>query len=127
MKSLIISIISLAVIVAAWAIFVNYADKNIHELTGLIEDDILENVYAQNWDKAEDQISDLSKKWHSQKKTYTFFFDTAAVMETDYSIARAKQYIAAKDVSLASGELSCIKEQLGFLHLNELITLDNVF
>lgn len=127
MRSLIISIISLAVIVAAWGIFVNYADKNIHELTGIIEDDILENVYAQNWDKAEDQIADLSKKWHDQKKTYTFFFDTAAVMETDYSIARAKHYITAKDISLASGELSCIKEQLGFLHLNELITLDNVF
>ncbi len=127
MRSLIISIISLVVIITVWGFFVNYADKNIHELTGIIEDDILENVYAQNWDKAENQVSDLSKKWHDQKKTYTFFFDTAAVMETDYSIARAKQYIAAKDVTLASVELSCIKEQLGFLHLNELITLDNIF
>lgn len=127
MKSLIISIVSIAVVVIAWGIFVNYSDKNIHELMNKVEDDILISVYAEDWEQAADQFQDLSEKWHKQKKVYSFFFNTTAINDTDYSIARAKNYIYAKDVPLAAGELNCIKEQLAFLHLNELISLDNVF
>jgi len=126
-RALITSILSIAVLVTSWSIFVNYSDKNIHKLMNAIEDDILISVYAEDWDKAEDQLNDLSKKWHKQKKVYSFFFNTTDINDTDFSIARAKNYIYAKDVPLASGELNCVKEQLGFLHLNELITLDNVF
>ncbi len=127
MRALVVSILAIAVIAASWGIFVNYSDKNIHKLMNTIEEDILISVYAEDWDKAADQFNDLSKKWHKQKKVYSFFFNTKAINDTDFSIARAKNYIYSRDISLASGELNCIKEQLGFLHLNELITLDNVF
>jgi hypothetical protein len=127
MKALIISAISMAVIIGSWGIFVSYADKNIHELTNMIEDDIMISVYAEDWSTAKAQYKVLSEKWHSQKKVYTFFFDTLPVLQADYSIARVENYIYAEDVPLAAGELSCIKEQLGFLHTNELITLDNIF
>ena len=105
----------------------NYADENIHDLTRSIEDDIMVSVSAEDWVKAEEQFKDLSDRWHKQKKIYSFFFYTSAINDTDFSISRAKGYIKTKDASLASGELYCIKEQLAFLHLNELITLDNVF
>ena len=127
MKALIISFISIAVVVASWGVFVNYSDKNIHGLMNSIEDDILISVYAQDWDKAEKQFNDMAKKWHKQKKIYSFFFNTVDINETDYSIARAKNYIYARDIPLAAGELNCVREQLKFLHLNELITLDNTF
>ena len=127
MRALITSILCVAVIIASWSIFVNYSDKNIHKLMNTIEDDILISIYAEDWDKAEDQLNDLSKKWHKQKKVYSFFFNTMDINDTDFSISRAKNYVYAKDIPLASGELNCVKEQLGFLHLNELITLDNVF
>ena len=51
MKALIISIISMAVLIAGWGIFVNYSDKSIHKLMNSIEDDILVNVNAQEWDR----------------------------------------------------------------------------
>lgn len=127
MKALIISIACMALLITSWCFFVGFSDKTIHGMMNSIEDDILVSVYAENWDKAEDQFDDLSGKWHKQKKVYTFFFNTLDINETDYSIARAKNYIHARDISLASGELNCVKEQLGFLHLNELITLDNIF
>lgn len=117
----------MAVIISGWGIFVNYADRNIHDLTGMIDNDIIKSVYAEDWDSAQAQFADFSKKWHKQKKTYTYFFDTEAIMETDYSIARAERYIESENIPLAAGELSSVREQLGFLHLNELITLDNVF
>lgn len=127
MKALIVSIVSLTIVVAGWGFFVNYSDKSIHRLMNSIEDDIITSVYTQDWAKAEDQFDDLSKKWHKQKKIYSFFFNTIDINDTDFSIARAKYYIRTKNVSLASGELNCVKEQLGFLHLNELVSLDNVF
>jgi hypothetical protein len=126
-KTLFISILGMAVIIASWSIFVNHADDNIHKLINSIEEDILISVYAEDWDNAADQFDRLSKDWHDQKKIYSFFFNTTDINNTDFSIARTKKYISTKDRSLASGELNCIKEQLGFLHLNELITLDNVF
>ena len=127
MKSLIISVVSIAVLITSWIIFVNYADKNIHQLMNTIEDDIIVNVYEEDWNSASDKFKDLSEKWHKQKKVYSFFFDATAINNTDFSISKAKDYIKSQNISLAAGELNCIKEQLGFLHLNELITLDNVF
>lgn len=127
MRALIISILSVAVIIASWGIFVNYSDKSIHEMTNAIEDEILISVYAEDWTNAQAQFDEFSKKWHKEKKIYSFFYSTVSLNETDYSIARAKNYIYSENIALSSGELSCIKEQLGFLHLNELISLDNLF
>lgn len=127
MKALVISFISISVVIAAWGVFVNYSDKSIHGLMNTIEDDIIISVYAEDWDKAEKQFDDMAKKWHKQKKIYSFFFNTMDLNEADYSIARAKDYIHSRDLPLAAGEMNCIKEQLKFLHLNELITLDNTF
>lgn len=127
MKALIISFVSLAVVIASWGFFVNYSDKTIHHLMNAIEDDILISVYAEDWDKAKEQFNDMAERWHNQKKVYSFFFNTKDINETDYSIARAKNYIYARDVPLSTGELNCIREQLKFLHQNELITLDNTF
>lgn len=127
MRALIISIISIAVLLAGWGVFVNYSDKTIHKMMNTIQDDILVNVSVQDWRRAEKQFDDLSDKWHKQKKIYTFFFNTKEINDTDYSIAKAKYYIKQKNAALSSGELNCIREQLKFLHLNELITADNVF
>ncbi|HWQ78529.1 MAG TPA: DUF4363 family protein [Anaerovoracaceae bacterium] len=127
MRSLIISFVVMALVVSGWGIFVNYSDKNIHRLMNVIEDDILVSVNAEDWEKASEQIDELSEKWDKQKKVFTFFFDTEDIRDTGFSISRAKNYIKAKNLSLAAGELNLTKEQLEFLHMNELITLDNIF
>jgi hypothetical protein len=126
-RALIISIMCFSAIIIAWFVFENYADENIHDLSKSIEDDIMVSVAAEDWDKAESEFKKLSDKWHKQKKIYTFFYHTSAINDTDFSIARAKGYIKSQDASMAIGELHCIKEQLAFLHLNDLITLDNIF
>ncbi|MDD4564566.1 MAG: DUF4363 family protein [Eubacteriales bacterium] len=127
MRALIVSIVCFSVLTISWLIFVNYADENIHALTKSIKDDIIVSVSEGDWDAAESQFEELSDKWHKQKKIYNFFYHTSAVNDTDFSIARAKGYIKAEDFSMAIGELHCIKEQLTFLHLNDLITLENIF
>jgi len=125
-RSLVISLISIGILVTSWIVFVNYADKNIHELMNMIDDDILISANAGDWDKASDDFKNLSDKWHKQKKIYSLFIDTKAINDTDFSIARAKKYIGTKNLSLSAGELNCIKEQLGFLHLNEILSIENI-
>lgn len=127
MRTLIASIVIMAATITIWGFFVRYSDKTIHDLMGTIEDDVLISVQSENWGDASDQFRKLSEKWHKQKKIYSFFFNSKDINDTDYSIARAKEYIHTENKSLASGELNCIREQLKFLHANELITLDNVF
>lgn len=127
MRALIISISCFSVLITSWVMFTNYTDENIHALTKSIENDIIVSVSAEDWNTAESQFEKLSDKWHNQKKVYTFFYHTSAINDADFSIARAKGYIKSEDPSMAIGELLCIKEQLVFLHFNELITLENIF
>ena len=127
MKALVVAIASLVVMISGWAVFVSYSDSQIHELMNTIDNDILADVYDGDWSNAESQFRQLSKEWHHQKKIYSFFFNNIDVNETDYSIARAKDYIKSQDTALAAGELNCIKEQLKFLHFNELASFDNIF
>lgn len=127
MRALIISIMCFSVVIISWLIFENYADENIHALSESIENDIIASVSAEDWDKAESEFNKLSDKWHKQKKVYTFFYHTSAINDTDFSIARAKGFIKSQNASSAIGELHCVKEQLAFLHLNDLIRLDNIF
>ncbi len=127
MRSLIISIICFSILTISWALFVDYADENIHAMTGSIEDIIMKSITTEDWETADYQFEKLTDKWHKKKKVLTFFYHTSAINDTDFSIARAKGYIKSKDASMAIGELLCLKEQLAFLHLNDLITPENIF
>jgi len=127
MKALIISIASIAVIIAAWWIFTDYAGSRIDGLIGDIDGRIRPSIEAGNWDEASEQIGELSGKWQEQKKVYTIFFDTTELIAAEHSIAVAESYIKEQDPALSAGELSLLAEQLKYLHANELISLDNIF
>ena len=126
MKSFIISFISIGILICGWGIFVHYADNHLHDLMNMIDEEILADANEGDWDSSAESFQELSNKWHDQKKIYSLFLDTEAVNNTDFSIARAKKYIESKDLALSAGELNCIREQLGFLHLNEIISLENI-
>ena len=127
MRSFIASVCCLAVILAAWFVYIGYSDETLHGFMNDIEDTIIKQVEAENWSAAYDSFDDISDGWHKYKKTAGFFLDTQALNEADYTIARCKYYIKAQDVSNASGELACLKEQLAFLHKNERVNLENIF
>ncbi|WP_206459736.1 DUF4363 family protein [Anaerovorax sp. IOR16] len=127
MRSFIISIINLLLILGIWLVFMFYCEKSIDELSKNLEQNIMIEIENDDWGSAEKHFSDFSDKWHDNKKIYTFFLDSRALLDTDFSIGRAESYIKSKDSSLALGELSCIHEQLKFLYLNEKISLENLF
>lgn len=127
MKALISSVLLLAISVAGWLVFLNYTHDTLHSMMNQIKEEVLIQVEAENWEEAGDNFDKVSEKWHKEKKRYALFLDSSAILDTDFSVARAKGYLEAKDVSLATGELKCIVEQLGFLHANEKVTWENLF
>lgn len=127
MRNFIISIVCLGILVGAWAVFGFYSNKTIDSYEQALENSIIKAVEAEQWEKAYTEFRNLSQDWHRYKKAAAFFLDTQAINDTDYSIAKAKYYIKAEDVSNSSGELASLKEQLVFLHQNESITWGNIF
>lgn len=127
MRNFIISIVCLGILIGAWGAFGFYSNKTIDRYEQALENSIIKAVETEQWEKAYTEFQNLSHDWHQYKKAAAFFLDTQAINDTDYSIARAKYYIKEKDASNSSGELSCLKEQLVFLHQNESITWGNIF
>lgn len=126
MRSFIVSIINLLLILTLWFGFMFYCENTIGKLAETLEKNIVTEIENENWNTAKEEFDDFSEQWHKSKKVYYYFLDTRAILDTDFSIGRAESYIKSKDSSLALGELSCIREQLKFLYLNEKISLENV-
>lgn len=127
MRNFIIALICLSLLIGAWCVFDNYSDDKLHGYINDIENTIIAEVESGKWDKAYSDFNALSKDWHKYKKHAAFFLDTRAINDTDYSIARSRFYIKAKDDSNSTGELACLKEQLTFLHYNESLDWGNIF
>ncbi|QHI71353.1 DUF4363 family protein [Aminipila terrae] len=126
MRSFLISLVCLFLLIGTWSAYTNYSDEKIHEFINAIDEKILVEVEDGNWKQATDNFEELKDSWHDYKKTACFFFSTDKINEADYSIARTEYYIKSKDDSNSSGELSCLKEQLKFLHENESLSLSNL-
>lgn len=127
MRNFVISVICLSLLVGVWCVFDSYSDKTLHGYIEDIEDNIIIAVEDGKWDQASVDFEALSVSWHKYKKSAAFFLDTQTINDTDYSIAKAKYYIKAKDDSNSTGELNCLKEQLTFLDYNESLNWGNIF
>ena len=127
MRNFIVAIALLGLLIGTWSVFDNYSDNRLHGYIDKIETSIIPEVEAGQWDDASKHFDALSKDWHKYKKPAAFFLDTETINDTDYTIARAKYYIKAKDDSNSAGELSCLKEQMTFLHYNESLAWGNIF
>lgn len=127
MRNFIISLICLGVLIGVWMTFDSYSSHKLGSYKEALQQDIIKRVEAEEWDKAYETFEQFSKDWHGYKKIAAFFLDTQSINEADYSIAKSRYYIKARDVSNSSGELSCLKEQLSFLEYNESLAAGNIF
>lgn len=127
MRNFVVSILCLGLILGCWFVFNHYSEDKISSFQAALEQEIQPSVESGNWKQAADDFAAVSKDWHGYKKKAAFFLDTRTLNDTDCTIARAKYYIKAKDLSNSSGELACLKEQLTSLHYNESPALGNIF
>lgn len=127
MRAFLISFLSLALISGVWYAYETYSDDKLDAYRATIKDEILPAIEAERWSEAEAMFDSLASTWTDYREKAVFFFDTISINETDYTLARVKYYIKAKDVSNAAGELACLGEQLKLLGKNESLLIENVF
>lgn len=127
MRNFIVSIICLGLLIAVWSVFDFYSIQKIEEYQSRLDHTIIKTVESENWEKAHSDFEQFIVDWKHYKKRAAFFLDTQSLNETEYTIARAKYYMKAKDVSNTSGELASLSKQLLALHENEALSVKNIF
>lgn len=127
MKTLVVSLIGLALLVGSWLVFSDFASDTIDHLTDKIEQQIITPATTGKWDEARESMEEFTTEWDKYKKIFTYFLSTEEIDQTDFSISRAQYYIECQDVSNATGELAYIRKQLFSLHENEKLNLENIF
>lgn len=126
MRSLWISILSLALVIGIYGIFSMHSHKELVRMTDQCQQIIMEAVEAEDWEKANDAFQKEYENWQDYRKTALFFLDTDAINEADQTFAKTLKYIKAEDRSNSSGELLALIQQLKLLHENESVTLQNI-
>lgn len=125
MRSLVISIIVLGLLMGSWGVFLNRADKAIHEMSASINEEILPAVSAEDWRRSQERFSYMSTLWNQDRRLFSIYFDAISIGQIEGSLARAKEYLQSEEKSSASGELAYLDQQLLFVLENERLSLEN--
>ena len=126
MRPLLISVVTLAVALTASAIFINFADEDVHQMVAVIDQQVMPAVLNEDWDTAKESFQKAQSIWQRHKTAYIFFSDASAVQETEMSFHRMHGYLSGEDKADCAGELSSLKRHLLFLHEYEIISIENV-
>ncbi len=126
MRSLWISILSLALVLGIFSVFCIHSQKELSRMTDQCQGAIMDAVEAEDWKSANKAMKKQYANWQDYRKTALFFLDTATINEADQTFAKTLKYINAEDRSNSSGELLALIQQLKVLHENESITLQNI-
>lgn len=127
MRSLWISILSLALILGIFGVFQVKSERELARMTAQCQGAIMDAVESEDWTTASGSFGREYQRWQDYRKTALFFLDTDAINQADQAFAKTLKYIKAEDVSNSSGELLALSRQLAALHQNESVTLQNIF
>ncbi|MEE0741985.1 MAG: DUF4363 family protein [Emergencia sp.] len=126
MRSLWISILSIAILIGSWSIFYHYSDNKLEDLIDQCSESVMPAILDADWEKAEEEFRSQYDAWHKYRKYALYFSDTLAINDTDATIAKTLMYIRAKDDSNSSGELLAFIEQLKYLRQTEKVLPENI-
>ncbi len=126
MRSLVISVVALLVIVIPWAIFINGAGSDLEDMINTVKNQAIEEALSENWKKADEALSYVSKKWYDGRKSFSIFLDAQSIDDIECSLAKARAYVNAEEKGSALGEMAYLHHQLIFLLENETTKLENI-
>ena len=125
MRSLVISVLALGILMGSWAVFVNHATDAIHQMSSIINGDLIPSVAAENWQDAKEQLGKVSALWKEDRLLYSIFFDAISIGDVEGTLAKVSAYIREEETANAEGELEYLNQQLSFLLENEKLSLEN--
>lgn len=127
MRNFIVALISLLIILSAWAVFSLYSEKLTSDLQEQSHKLITTSISNQDWVSAEVDYRQLSEMWQKYKRTASIFLDAKDINEIDSTMDKAYLYMQAKDVSNSTGEFSYLKDKFNFLYKNDTVSFANIF
>ncbi len=126
MRTLITSILSLVILISAWAFFFYDSQDTIKSMIADCGSDIMSEIESEKWENANSSIAVQYDKWKQYRKKALFFLNSEDINDIDCTFARTAFYIKSQDVSNSTGELYALITQLDFLIEKERITPQNI-
>jgi hypothetical protein len=125
MRSLLVSVIALGLVMAAWGLFLGQADATIQEMSKSINEEIIKAVATEDWQRANLGFVQISTLWNQKRKLFSVFVDAISIGEIEGTLARTRAYLLSKEQANSQGELAYLDQQLSFLIENERLSLEN--
>lgn len=127
MKMLVISFIVFLIIISIWFMFhFPYIDDVINDYSERLVE-ISNNVYLEQWDAVEIDLSNFVEDWGKIRKMWTYYLNQKDIDNIDISIKKLHIYIINKNKIMAQAEVEQLKVLFKIILENECIALDNIF
>lgn len=87
---------------------------------------IEQGLERNQWDEAYTQTTELEKVWDEKAKWWPTVLDHSEIDNIEFSMAKAKEYVATKNNALSWGQLSELKLMIKHIPEKEAIRLKNI-
>jgi len=87
---------------------------------------IEQRLERNQWDEANVQTAELEKAWDKKAKWWPTVLDHQEIDNIEFSMAKAKEYVAKKDTALSWGQLTELKLMIKHIPEKEAIRLENI-
>ncbi|MFZ5968532.1 MAG: DUF4363 family protein [Bacillota bacterium] len=125
MKALISVILVAAIIIIGWMYVYNTVDHYAAAFKDSLAQ-VADHVNEGNWTHAVSAFSQVDEEWKDIRKKWTILLDHHEIDNIDLSMARANQYIKAKNTPLSLGEIEVLKQLFDIVRESEALTFNNV-
>lgn len=89
-------------------------------------DKIKGEIEKNNWDAAYEQTINLKSDWNKKANWWPTVLDHQEMDNIEFSLARVKEYVEAKDTALSRGQLSELKLMIQHIPEKEAVTIKNI-
>lgn len=122
---LVLSILFAAVVALGF-----WTNRSLQSVSGELAQNV-EHITAQvesnNWERAYEQTIELEKTWDGKTKWWPTILNHQEIDNMEFSLARVKEYVAARNTALARGQLSELEMMIRHIPEIQAVTLKNIF
>lgn len=125
MKMLISIMVTLAVLIGL-GMWTNNSLQTTSDSLSMQIEEVRHDIDEENWDDANQKTHRLEIKWRKDARWWPVFLDHQEMDNIEFSLAKAKEFVATKNRALALGQLSELKLMIEHLPTKEKINLKNI-
>lgn len=125
MRMLISIIIALIILIGAGLLINNSLQASSDQL-GIQIDEICGNIEEEDWEQAGRKTWQLENTWQQNARWWPVFLDHQEMDNIEFSLAKAKVFVEAKDNTLALAQFAELKIMIEHLPQKEKLNVKNI-